>query len=133
MLRIWLQCCLWACALTLYIADTMMWYTIVLAFTGGFKAMCKYGAALSARVRGETALLALEAKATRVLLGACPDKKVAWDTLWAYIVEDMYTGFLLSEKEKRVLLDKGPSVALAVNSAEARNLPVTSQTLHGPP
>jgi len=126
LLRFLLNGVLWAVGATIFVAETLMWYQIVLTFWGGASGIRMHGMGRPSYGHAK------EIKAMQLALErlvplddggkSATERQVKgrWAELWSAIVDDLYAGDLITQQEERELKTSGMANASLLHSAEAR-------------
>ena len=131
-----LACCfaLWVTGATVYVADTLLWYSMVMGLWGGMVGVCRQGVAKGSL----TSVPAVESRdgleplaIEKLLQGDGPKSAAAWKHLWQYITEELYTRDLISSHERAALLEGDTNVHLA-NVEARRRLAQFARSLNDP-
>ena len=100
MIRVWLAAAVWGASMTAFVADTLLWYQLVMAVVGGVHGLSRHG--LAGRWRGAQPST-INARVSRKLLGE-DGSGGGWRPLWEAVVSEMHDGDLISHDEKDALL-----------------------------
>ena len=111
---------LWAAGALAYLADTLFWYSLAIGVIGGTSGLAAHGVAKSAWSSVPSASSLERAAHEKLLQGGTSPSAAAWRTLWHAVVDELYRSDLLTEIERRLLLQGDERVHVANDEARRR-------------